>query len=554
MMVARAQPRVVIFTQQEQLGALLVGQSHWQWGRSRHRQQPLKNKSDAIEYIIITTYTSMPYFCHIPLDTGRYFNEGMRRLIQDMDEHLFAGMAKYRPKPNFGRLAAIATGIAILGSVGWYLATSLEDSEQKAEETQVAIENLSESAEQIETNTAQIADAIEQVGNTFEELSKSGGIIENPVAPHEFYHNARIFELRGDYANARKAFLGYFQFDQTKLDPHLRYLDFLKIQEGREGARETYALIANRTQNFVPSYAAALLWDRERRIGLLGEFEKAQPQFAPVYYHLSLEYSADRVGAQSIEDQRLEKAYLEKFRERDQDGHLVKYFIDQEMVTTWREDVERRLTALASVAESLLENPVNLQWTTGGTAWHGYIQVVEPTTAIYWKTVEMADYKQNPNTNNIDTRTGKAMPDGNIVLPIKHPATSIEVKYADRNNQMRGPYTFAFEPQQESWANDIRILNSFPTSWVAFRDWDGELLVYFSHIVGYRGSLTKIEYGMDTEVPDLVWEFPEWNQPGTAPVTDDVEIYRSIPPDVQFITVKLSYKDGTVSEVVRFDR
>ena len=67
MMVARAQPRVVIFTQQEQLGALLVGQSHWQWGRSRHRQQPLKNKSDAIEYIIITTYTSMPYFCHIPL-------------------------------------------------------------------------------------------------------------------------------------------------------------------------------------------------------------------------------------------------------------------------------------------------------------------------------------------------------------------------------------------------------------------------------------------------------------------------------------------------------
>ena len=67
MMVARAQPRVVIFTQQEQLGALLVGQSHWQWGRSRHRQQPLKNKSDAIEYIIITTYTSMPYFCHISL-------------------------------------------------------------------------------------------------------------------------------------------------------------------------------------------------------------------------------------------------------------------------------------------------------------------------------------------------------------------------------------------------------------------------------------------------------------------------------------------------------
>ena len=92
----------------------------------------------------------------VQLDTGRYFREGMQRLIEDMDEHLFAGMARYRPKPNLGRLGAIAIGIAILGSVGWYLVTSLEDSEQTAEETQVAIENLSESAEQIETSTAQI--------------------------------------------------------------------------------------------------------------------------------------------------------------------------------------------------------------------------------------------------------------------------------------------------------------------------------------------------------------------------------------------------------------
>ena len=362
----------------------------------------------------------------VQLDTGRYFKEGMERLIQDMDEHLFAGMARYRPKPKLKYVVGVAASMVALAGVGWYFVTGLHDSEQRLVVTQKAVDDLSQNAEQIESNTAQIAAAIEQVGVTFEELSKSGGVIEQPVIPHEFYHNARIFELRGDYANARKAFLGYFQFDESKLDPHLRYLDFLKIQEGREGARETYALIANLTNNFIPSYAAALLWDRERRITLLGEFEKAQPGFAPVYYHLSLEYSADRVGAQSIEDQRLEKTYLEKFREHDEAGKLVKYFIDQEMVTLWREDVERRLSALESMVGSLLDNPVNLTWTTSGSGWH--------------------------------------------------------------------------------------------------------------------------------EDPDLEWAFLRWDKPGVAPVSEDVEIHRIIPKDTQFMTVRLSFKDGTVSETVRFER
>ena len=490
----------------------------------------------------------------VQLDTGRYFREGIERLIQDMDEHLFAGMPRYRTKPKLSRVAGFAAGVVVLSGIGWYVVDTLKESEQHLQETQHTVDEFSENAGQIESNTAKIARAIEQVGASFEELTKSGGIIENPVAAHEFYHNARMFELRGDYANARKAILGYFQFEEVKLDPHLRYLDFLKVQEGREGTRETYSVIANRTQGFMAKYAAVLLWDRERRIDLLHEFEKAQPQFAPVYYHLSLEYAVDRVGAQSIDDQRQEKAYLQKFREQDQAGELVKYFVDQEMVTAWRDDVEKRLNTLESMAGSLLENPVNLTWMTSNSGWHGYIQIAEPATEIYWKTAEMDAFKRNPDTANIDTRTGKAMPDGGFVMPQKQPSTDISVKYADRNGEMRGPYTIAFEPQAESWASAIRLVNAMPTSWIAYREYNDELLVYFSHLVGYRGALEKIEYGIDTEEPNLDWAFPQWSEPGIAPTGPEVETYRSIPKDTKYMTVRVSFKDGTVSKVVRFER
>ena len=45
----------------------------------------------------------------------------------------------------------MAAGIAVLVAAGWYLAARLEDSEQQIEVTQKAVENLSESAQQIET-------------------------------------------------------------------------------------------------------------------------------------------------------------------------------------------------------------------------------------------------------------------------------------------------------------------------------------------------------------------------------------------------------------------
>ncbi len=413
---------------------------------------------------------------------------------------------------------------------------------------------IADTSEKIEKNTARVADAAEKATEQFAYLSKSGGTIENPVAPFEFYHNARIYELRGDHAAARRSYLGYFQFNEEKLDPYLRYLNFLKVQEGPEGARDTYAVVTGRAKGFIPGYASALLWDRDRRVELLEEFKKAQPDFAAVYYHLSLEYSAARLGVQSIADRQSEKQYLEKFFEQDKAGQFVKFFIDHEMVTAWRGDATKRLKVANSVNGKMLENPVNLTWMNSNAGWHGYIAIAEPAQEIWWKTADMTDFRKNPKTQNIDQRTGKLRPSPSIPLPIKQPATTVEVKYIDRTGAERGPFKFDFKPKVSQMANEISILGTLRNAWISYRDYDGKLLVYFTTLMSYRGALTRIEYGIDKDVPDQEWEFPEWDKPGTALITKDVPTFRAIPKTTRFITVRLSFKDGTRTDVVKYPR
>ncbi|HCU25800.1 MAG TPA: hypothetical protein DF383_12350, partial [Deltaproteobacteria bacterium] len=91
------------------------------------------------------------------------------------------------------------------------------------------VAEIKETTHRIEGKTDQILISIEKIGQKFETLSKQGAIIDNPKQPEEFYNNARIYELRGDYGNARRAYLDYFKFDLNLLDPHLRFIKFLKV-------------------------------------------------------------------------------------------------------------------------------------------------------------------------------------------------------------------------------------------------------------------------------------------------------------------------------------
>ena len=166
----------------------------------------------------------------------------------------------------------------------------------------------------------------------------------------------------------------------------------------------------------------------------------------------------------------------------------------------------------------------------------------------------MVDFKTTPMSNNVDTRTGKPMPMSFFTLPVKQSETEISIKYTDRNGTERGPFLFNFEPAAESWKNDIQMLQMTSTSWLAFRDYDGKLLLYFTPLLSYRGAIDKITYGLDKETPDTDFPFPAWEKAGSALITAEVSSFLSIPKETQFASVQLTYKNGEKSEIVRIAR
>ncbi len=502
-------------------------------------------------------------FIHgVELDTGRYFNEGMARLCADLDEHIFKGHIS-RKKLNRGLIlagAGLATAAIITLGVLKFSEQSIQpDFERTAKSADEIAENTAQiagSSQSISENTGEMATSLGKIATSFESL-KTDGIIEQADSANEFYHNARIYELEGDYANARHAYLGYFKFKEDKIDPHLRFTDMLKVQEGLQGARDTYRIVADTfpAGALAPKLAGSLLYERGQRLAKLENLAEAHPDYAPLYHFLAVDFSADRLGARSIADMRRQKGYLDRFQELDAEGKLLRQFVDQEEARAWREQASAALKALETqMASAVLENPVRLTWMKHNAGWNGNVAVAEAMTSLSWKTSEMPDFKMTPMSTTIDTRTGKLMPTSFFGLPVKQAATEISIKYRDRNGAERGPFTYSFEPLAESWQNDIRILRMTTNNWVSFRDYDGELLLYFTTLLSYRGAVEKISYGLDKEQPDTDFPFPAWDEAGSALITAEVQPYISIPKETQFVTVQLSYKNGEKSEIVRIER
>ncbi len=285
----------------------------------------------------------------------------------------------------------------------------------------------------------------------------------------------------------------------------------LRLQEGPEGARDTYSAVTKSASPdaLAPQLANCLLYKQDQRLPKLEAIAESHPDYAPVYHFLALEYSEDRQGARTIATMQKEKQYLLRFQELDGQGKLLRHFLDQEEVAAWRSDAESKLKQLeARIATPVLENPVQLTWMKHNGGWNGNVQVAEAITGLEWKTKEMADFKATPMSSNIDRRTGKPSPISFFTLPAKQAATELSIRYVDGAGSVRAPFSFPFQPEAESWRNDLAILQITSTSWLSFRDFDGKLLLYFTGLMSYRGAIEKITYGLNQEMPDTDFPFP----------------------------------------------
>jgi Domain of unknown function (DUF4062) len=396
---------------------------------------------------------------------------------------------------------------------------------------------------------------LDKIADRFEALASNGGIIQNAKTPEEHYHNARIQELGGNFSAARKEYSEYLVSNLEAIDPWMSYETMLKSSEGKAGAAEAMRYFGDKLKPPTVSYqtAIALLEDGETRINKLTALADQHPDFGPLPWLISHEYSEERKGEQTIADKRAEKEWLEKFRAAHAAGKFEKYFIDKKEAQKWIDAGAARYAKLISTPERVLENPVTLTTQQSNSGWAAVFSLADfKATELFYRLDRKGDFVSTGHLPQKSPQTGLPMINTYVPMPNLSPGDhTIEVKYTDKNGATNGPYTLKFSTASEQLAQGKQILEMTKGSWLSFRDYDGKVLLYFTHLLSYRPVIQEIRYSINSDAVDQVYKFKPSDKMFIA--GDDV-VYITVPANSQYAAVQITYKDGTKSDVQKVMR
>jgi len=330
----------------------------------------------------------------------------------------------------------------------------------------------------------------------------------------------------------------------------------LKASEGKAGAAETLRYFGSKLKPPTVSYqtALALLEEGDARLTELEALAGTHPDFGPLPWLISQEYSEARRGDQTLADQRSEKQWLEKFRAAQAAGKFQRYFLDKKDAQQWLDTADERWAKLASVPQKVLENPVTLSTLYGNSGWDVTFTLTDfKVTELFYRLDGKGDFRSTGHLPFTNPQTG--LPKVNLHVPMPDLSSgrhTVEVKYVDRNGKTNGPYSLSFSTDEELLKQGKWALDSTPGSWLQFKDFDGKVLLYFSHLLSYTAVLKEIRYSLDSDKLDQSFKF----KPGTKYGEHDRDeaIFLAVPPDIRYASVQVIYKDGTVSPLRRIVR
>ena len=395
---------------------------------------------------------------------------------------------------------------------------------------------------------------LEKIADRFEALSSNGGVIANAKTPEEHYHNARIHELGGNFSAARQEYAQYLVSNLEAIDPWMSYETMLKSAEGKAGAVEAMRYFSDKLKPPTVSYqtAMALLDDGEARITKLKTLADAHPDFGPLAWLISQEYSEARKGDQTLADQRAEKEWVEKFRAANAAGKVEKFFIDKKEAQKWTSEADVRWAKLTSTPDRVLENPVTVTAQQSNSGWAAIFSLTDfKAKELFYRLDGKGEFVSTGHLPYQSPQTGLPMINTFVPMPNLPPGDhTIEVKYTDKNGATNGPYTLKFSTGDQQFAQAKMSLNMVSGSWLSFRDYNGKTLLYFTTLMSYRPAIKEVRYSLNSEALDQTFKFKPTDK--MFEVGDD--LYLTVPGNTQYASVQLTYKDGTKSPVQKVMR
>jgi hypothetical protein len=185
--------------------------------------------------------------------------------------------------------------------------------------------------------------------------------------------------------------------------------------------------------------------------------------------------------------------------------------------------------------------------------WTMVFSIADPTLGISWRMGNAGDFHETGFLDTLDSRTRKRIPNPSVELAADAPAATIEVRYVDVSGNLQGPFPIRFDPEAALIHDQRKILDMTATSWLSFREFNG-LLVYYTHLMSYRCAIREVRVGIDTSVPNQVLKMPPCDMKDPSAIPYDARPYLKLSPSSQFVSVELTYRDGSISEIKSFRR
>lgn len=393
---------------------------------------------------------------------------------------------------------------------------------------------------------------VENMATQFEALRVAATVISNPTRPEEFYSNAIQYEMRGDIANARDSYRRYFETGAQFIDPIERYVRLLNVTEGRARVAEVLKGI-NRSHpsTLVEAYIHAME-PPSQAAKLLTSLSQSNPDIGPLLFLLARQFSEERLGRQSLDEQKHEREALQAFIASHGRGNVVRFFIDQRMSSDWIASSEatlRKLAGVESVTASVEVSPAN-------SGWQLTLNANEPIRRAFYRLKAGQELIDLGQLREIDPDTREPTARTFVELPRRVDLGSIEFFYDDLSRVRRGPVKLApklTDPVIATATWQREILETTKTNWVAVR---GEApIAYFTHLASYRCAIREVRWGWGESLNQTLKLPPcDVTKPFEVP-QDDSFMVRFDPQTVaaKTLSVQLTYFDGTTSERTSID-
>jgi len=309
------------------------------------------------------------------------------------------------------------------------------------------IEDVKATTQRIEKKADALIVEMAGIVDRFEAVSSNKGLVNNPTKPEEFYHNARLSSLSGNFLQARENYEKFLDFNLEFIDAHLDYQKLLVSQDGLINAQKVYGEDLRVGRSRSKDLAKILLLTGNEKIEGLKNFTKSNKDFGPAFLFLANALTEFKGYEETIAEKKYRYEVLNELIKLEEAGNYLKFFLDQDLAADLMAESKAEWRSLSRDQAILITNPIVLngdirfdQENPKGV-FYFFMSSAEPALEYFLKT-DKGDQSLG-FSDSLNAKTGKPWPIHNGTIDLfdaSQDEIKIEASYLDGSGVKQGPF------------------------------------------------------------------------------------------------------------------